>query len=1041
MLFEEKINNLNDAQRSAVEATEGPVMVIAGPGTGKTEILSLRIGYILKHTDTPPGSILCLTYTDAAATEMRQRLIQYIGPEAYRLQVSTFHSFCNLVIQENPSYFQQARELEPISEIDKFKLLQQLIDEFGPDHPLKKFKGNTYSDWKRLDELFSTMKKENWSPEYMYRQIEEYIAQKRESDEFIYKRKSGDFNKGDLKIKDFTEKVLDRMEVLKAAVGEYDHFNAMLVERGQYDFDDMLLWVHKAFSQFPDLLANYQERFLYFLVDEFQDTNGIQIAILQKLIDHEWLDRPNIFVVGDDDQAIYRFQGANIENLVDFQRRYDPAVIFLDKNYRSSQRILDASRVVMNFIDNSLMQQLFNQVKTLEAAGTYRNDGQQVILQSNPSLSYENAEIFHQLKAWHETQTQGEIAVLYPKHELGRELAQALKGAGIPFHSQKRLDSLQHPLVQHLLTILSCIHQLSDGADNDDALLYQTLHLRYLEPKPRDLQKLMLLHTVKGRDETNTFFALLGNAEKLNEVELQNRSWIDEIYQLLEKAIIEYHSRTLVSFVEWIVHAFGIMKWILHQPEKFTQLYVLKTFYHFAESQAMGQPMFKVPDLLELCELMATYKIQLPVQELAHAGKGIHLSSLHGAKGLEFEKVIIKNITENEWEKKRAFQQSFTYPDNLIRQESFSSIESDATIKDQDRRRLLYVGMTRAKQELVLSYANAKDDGKGLIPSVYLTELETQYPEIQRSKISPNEALLAEYNVAYMSGEQTADLQKDEDEIRSRVQNLVLNATALNAYLECPLRFYYEKILLIPATQRSYLIFGSALHDALQKIIDRRFKQKDELAGKEFFIRAFELYMRRHEYQFTEKEYTNQVTYGRKVLSQFYDYYSPKWSADTQYETEYRIRDVHVEGIPITGFIDRLEKTGDMIRVIDYKSGKTTEFSKKLKRPDEANPNGGAYWRQMVFYDLLLMQDQRIRQPMFQGSLIAIEPEKDGKFVEKNIMLTEEDRDLVTEQIKTTWDKIQRLEFEKGCGECEWCRMHDLNPPLVKGDEEDVGEG
>src|SRR5258706_9824706 len=124
MTFEEKLKNLNSAQREAVEVIEGPVMVIAGPGTGKTEILSLRIGYILQNTDTPSGSILCLTYTDAAATEMRQRLIEYIGPEAYRIFVSTFHSFCNFVIQENPSVFQQARELEPISEIEKFKLLQ-----------------------------------------------------------------------------------------------------------------------------------------------------------------------------------------------------------------------------------------------------------------------------------------------------------------------------------------------------------------------------------------------------------------------------------------------------------------------------------------------------------------------------------------------------------------------------------------------------------------------------------------------------------------------------------------------------------------------------------------------------------------------------------------------------------------------------------------------------------------------------------------------------------------------------------------------------
>src|SRR5688572_24610389 len=323
MTFEEKLVNLNSQQRCAVECIEGPVMVIAGPGTGKTEILSLRIGYILKQTDTPPGSILCLTYTDAAASEMRHRLIDFIGPEAYSLQVNTFHSFCNLVIQENSSYFQQARELEPISDIDKFRLLQRLIDSFGEDHPLKKFKGRTYSSWERLLDLFSTMKKENWTPHFIYEHIESYIERQRHSEDFIYKRKSGNFQKGDFKEKDFRVQVLDKMEVLRSAVAEFDHYNSLLEEEGKYDYDDMLSWVFKAFNDNEDLLANYQERFLYFLVDEFQDTNGIQIGILQKLIDHEWLERPNVFVVGDDDQAFFRFQGANIQNLVEFKNRYD----------------------------------------------------------------------------------------------------------------------------------------------------------------------------------------------------------------------------------------------------------------------------------------------------------------------------------------------------------------------------------------------------------------------------------------------------------------------------------------------------------------------------------------------------------------------------------------------------------------------------------------------------------------------------------------------------------------------------------------------
>ncbi len=151
------------------------------------------------------------------------------------------------------------------------------------------------------------------------------------------------------------------MEVLRAAVNEYDHYNALMAAEGKYDFEDMLLWVDNAFAENPDLIANYQERFLYVLVDEFQDTNGIQLAILQKIIDHEWIDRPNIFVVGDDDQAIFRFQGANVKNLLDFHAKYQPDVILLEENYRSSQLILDSARVIMNPVKESAIQTLFGQ--------------------------------------------------------------------------------------------------------------------------------------------------------------------------------------------------------------------------------------------------------------------------------------------------------------------------------------------------------------------------------------------------------------------------------------------------------------------------------------------------------------------------------------------------------------------------------------------------------------------------------------------------------------------------------------------------------
>lgn len=1036
MTFEEKLTKLNPQQRCAIECIEGPVMVIAGPGTGKTEILSLRIGYILKETDTPPGSILCLTYTDAAASEMRHRLIAFIGPEAYSIQVNTFHSFCNLVIQENPSFFQQARELEPISEIDKFRLLQRLIDSFQEDHPLKKYKGRTYSSWERLLDLFSTMKKENWTPQFIYGQIEQYIGRERNSDKYIYKRKTGEFQKGDFKERDFRLNVIDKMDVLKSAVAEFDHYNALLAEEGKYDYDDMLSWVFKAFNEHEDLLANYQERFLYFLVDEFQDTNGIQISILQKLIDHEWLDRPNVFVVGDDDQAIYRFQGANIKNLIEFKNRYDPQIILLEENYRSSQLILDAARRVMLDVADSLMVNVFGEPKKLKASAAHANHPQRTCIHSYPTTAYENADIFHRLRQWHQQDQQGSVAVLYTKHDIGLDLAIALKGAGIPFQTARSSDALQLPLIQNLLDILDCIRMLAEGADNDDGLLYRILHLKYLEPVNTDLQRLILAYTKKDREDRSTLFMWLGDDQKLDAILFKDRNRINDMFRLLDEAIGQYHTSSLIELVEWSVHRFGLMRWILRQPEKFMHLYAIKSFYSFVDSEGTGKSSFGAADLIELCRMMQDYQIRLPVQELAWTPTGIYLSTLHGSKGLEFDTVFIKNFIENEWEKKRANNRQFSFPDTLIRNENAQETEDGQDPEDHDRRRLVFVGMTRAKKELYLTYANKRDDGKLLTPSKYLTEIAQDDTCIQLMNVNTNEEILGSYLTARMSGNQNPNLELDNEEIKKRVENYVLNVSALNQYLECPLKFYYEKILLIPAAEKSYFIFGSALHDALQKLIDKRYKNRDTTAGLQFLLWAFDLYMDKNKHLFSKKDFNDQLSYGRKILTQYFEKYSPHWSEGIQYETEYKIRDIHIEGVPVTGFIDRIDKVNGDIMVYDYKTGRTDEYYKKTAFHSDRNPNGGPYWRQMVFYDLLLKKDPRIGKHMTAGFIQALEPDKEGKFVEKKIEVSEEDRSFLSTLIVDTYKKIRNMEFDKYCGECEWCKMNDLTVPFPR-DEDD----
>src|SRR5687767_14706263 len=208
--FLEEYSKLNEQQQKAVNAIDGPVMVIAGPGTGKTQILASRIGKILLETDVRPQNILCLTYTDAGVVAMRKRLISFIGPDAYKVNIYTFHAFCNDIIQENLSLFEK-KALHPVSDLEKIELFKELIDTFPKNHPLKRYRGDVYFEINNLQQLFSAMKREGWTPPYINEKIDEYIADLSTRDEFIYKRKFKEFNAGDLK-KDKVEEEKERKE-------------------------------------------------------------------------------------------------------------------------------------------------------------------------------------------------------------------------------------------------------------------------------------------------------------------------------------------------------------------------------------------------------------------------------------------------------------------------------------------------------------------------------------------------------------------------------------------------------------------------------------------------------------------------------------------------------------------------------------------------------------------------------------------------------------------------------------------------------------
>ena len=277
---------INQAQKLAVNTIEGPVMVIAGPGTGKTEILARRIAKILKKTDTPPDAILALTFTEIGAKAMRQRLLSTIGETAYYVNISTFHSFCSGVMQEFPDKFVISSELEPLSELERVEIFHQILSE------------NNFKFIKPINQPFYYTKDLIKSVQSLKK---EGISQKEFSSILKNEENSKNLNKN--------------RELLKV----YIDYQKIIKERGRYDFEDMINLVVNAFKKDKELLLAYQERLLYFLIDEYQDTSSSQNQVVNLLASY-WGDQANIFVVGDTNQSIFRFQGASLENIIGFTK-------------------------------------------------------------------------------------------------------------------------------------------------------------------------------------------------------------------------------------------------------------------------------------------------------------------------------------------------------------------------------------------------------------------------------------------------------------------------------------------------------------------------------------------------------------------------------------------------------------------------------------------------------------------------------------------------------------------------------------------------
>ncbi|MFW6283214.1 MAG: ATP-dependent helicase, partial [Minisyncoccales bacterium] len=719
--FKKRYKRLNKEQKKAVDTLYGPTLVIAGPGAGKTEILTLRVANILKKTNTLPQEILCLTFTDSAASNMKERLQNFIGSKAFKVNINTFHSLGANIINKHPEFFYKGANFNPADEITQTEIIKEIIKELDFDNPLKKShpeQGFIYLNpikksitaLKRAGltakEFKDVLKKNKKELKLINSVLEKYLKERVSKNNFknyekvleelkdkegknknlLYKNKAEpsflaslennlphiesltsvverSFEKalkeakdkektkpitswkkkwtkkrnGELIFKD--EKYTEKLEALAEI---YKNYREKLYHKGYYDFDDMILDVIQVLSKNKTFRNEIQEKFDFILVDEFQDTNEAQMRLLHLLSGKN----PNIFVVGDDDQAIFKFQGAEVENIYKFRKKYENTkIITLLKNYRSSENVLKTARFIIKKGEKRLENIIPKIQKSLESVNKKREKefiNHYKFNTKEEEYYWVAKKIKNKLK---KKDNSNNIAIISRYHKNLQELLPFLDRFNVPISYERQQNVLEEPHIEQIIKIARIVIHLSNN-EKKEALSYfpEVLSFPFWEIKR---EKLLELATESKTSKKDWLECMLNKKGKLNKIanfflELSNRA----VYEPLEKMIdFIIGTKSLNISSPFRSYYFDKDK----TSDKLWFLSSLQTFIQKTKNYK-EQEFLKLKHLLEFVELHNEINLPLINKNRFSTKKNkVELLSAHKAKGREFDSVFILNCQDQIW--------------------------------------------------------------------------------------------------------------------------------------------------------------------------------------------------------------------------------------------------------------------------------------------------------------------------------------------------------------------------------------------------------
>jgi DNA helicase-2/ATP-dependent DNA helicase PcrA len=1083
--FETIYKQLNAAQKQAVDAIDGPLLVIAGPGTGKTQLLSARVAKILQVTDTAPQNILCLTFTETGAQNMRERLTRFIGQNAYDVQISTYHAFGGDLIQRFPEYFQEARLQSPIDQLGQHQILMVLVQKMSYQNPLKQAQhhiGDLISTISEIKRALLTPKdlraiaKENARfiaaaseetttifngltttssfklafPKFaeLLPALEALIPAKPANERFgslarlavtqlaealIASEETGKTtnltkwkNAWLAKNSDNTFIFDGRLENerILALADVCEQYAAALQARGLYDFDDMILRSIHALQKHEDFKFTLQERYQYILLDEFQDTNAAQAKLVTLLSDNPVNEgRPNIMAVGDDDQAIYAFQGAMYSNMLDFYRQYrEVSVINLTENYRSHADILETAHNIADQISERLHHQFEGMSKDLVAV----TKPAQSHVQRTEFLS-DVAQYDWIASSIERLISQGtnprEIAVLAPRHKYLEPLVGYLNEAGIPVRYEKRENILETSVIQQVIAIARLLKALSDNNRKlANALWPQVLSFEFWEipitmvwslawqadDDRKDWSELalsqsatrpaaLLLLTLAARAQTETCEAILDlviGTESVNTNEKDMPTVRSPLRMYYTTESMQQERPEL--FYETLSH-----------------LTVLRE--KLRDHQYASESVLQLKDLIELVELYESAgERMLDSSPYSQAADAVQLMTVYKSKGLEFEHVFVVCCQDDVWgSTSRSSANRLTLPANL------KPIRKSGTT-DDERLRILFVAITRAKTGLYLTSYRNTFAGKLTKYLKYLNEQEQEdgsrlclvLPAV-RQTITLNDSERPALEVLSINWQQRHLDNLPDVGLRSlleeRIARYQLSPTHLNQFTDVvyggPQKFFMNTILRFPQAPTISSQYGSVMHEVLEWV-QQQVNDSGSVPPTKVVLDYFTSVMKKA--NLTAEQIKLEVERGSHALTAYLTKRADMFRPGNVAEHNFRNEGVFVGDAHLGGKIDLIEidQKSKTICVVDYKTGSgfnSWKTDAKLHK----------YREQLYAYKILIEKSHRFKgYTVTSGRIEFVEPDGQGNLYSlPELEFKPEEIHRVENLIQAMWKRVKALDL------------------------------